>query len=206
MITIIKIKILDFHVTAELENGETLDIPHRAANLYKLVSGRSIDSTEYAQLKAESQRFRCKKKALDYLAIRARSVFEMERYLTRKGFSHDIIREIMNDVVESGYVDDYDYAKQFIRSKLNRKLVGKHLLASELQKKGVSRDIIKQALKDTASNNNNIDEIYEIAVKKYQVLKLKKNGLAKLAYFLQHRGFESEIVHTVIARIIQNER
>ena len=205
MITIDKIKLSDIHLSLELDNGETLDIPNQVADLYMLESGRRIDTTEYAQLKEESQRFRCNKKALDYLAVRNRSANEMERYLYKKGFAHNLIREVVNSLGEAGYIDDYDYATRFINNKLNRKLTGKHLLARELQKKGIARAIIKQALKESESRLNNIDEIYETAIKKYNTLKLKKNGLSKLAYFLQRRGFDAEVVNVIITRITHNE-
>ncbi len=206
MITIAKIKRSDFHVTIELDNGDTLKIPHQAANPYKLEAGRIIDINEYSQLKTEAQRYGCKRKALDYLAIRARSAFEMERYLMRKGFPHDIIREILNGIAEAGYINDDDYARRYIKSRMGKKLIGKHLLASELRKKGISKNIISQALRETAPSDHDIEEIYEVAMKKYQVLKLKTNGLAKLASFLQRRGFGSEIIAAVIERIIQSER
>ena len=205
MITIDKIKLSDNHISLELDNGETLDILNQVADLYMLESGRRIDTTEYAQLKEESQRFRCNKKALDYLAVRNRSANEMERYLYKKGFAHNLIREVVNSLGEAGYIDDYDYATRFINNKLNKKLIGKHLLARELQKKGIARTIIKQVLKESEFRLNNIDEIYETAVKKYNTLKLKKNGLSKLAYFLQRRGFDAEVVNVIITRITHNK-
>jgi len=204
--TITKIKMSDDQVTVELDNGESLYMPYQISNLYKLDSGRSIDPTEYRQLKEESQRFQCKRRALDYLAIRIRSAAEMERYLQKKGYAHDTIQDVVRGLIDAGYLDDYDFAARFIDSRLNKKLVGKHLLASELQKRGISRTIIKAAIKESESRHTDIDTIFETARKKYAALKLKKNALTKLAYFLQRRGFDAEIVHTVIERIRSRER
>jgi regulatory protein len=201
VITISNIKIFTDHLSVELDNGEKLALPHQAGEMYRLVTGKIIDFTEYAQLKEESQRYQCKIKALNYLAVRMRSASEMERYLYKKGFAHDAVREVLHGLNESGYIDDSEYALHFINSKLNKKLVGKHLLASELQKKGISRAVIKQALKESEHRYSNIDEIYETALKKYDMLKNKKNGILKLAFFLQRRGFESEIVNIIISRI-----
>jgi regulatory protein len=201
MITISKIKHGNDCVTLELDNGEILKIPHTVTGLYSLVSGRSIDATEYAQLTAESQRYRCKAMALNYLAICPRSALEMERYLGKKKFDHDLIREIVSAIARAGYIDDADYAARYIENKLRKKPVGKQLLTRELLKKGISRQIINHALKETESLHTDPDALYDIARKKYAVVKDKKNSIAKLSYSLHSRGFDTEMVSTVIERI-----
>jgi len=203
MITIITIKHGTDCVTLELDNGEKLKIPLAVTGLYSLEAGRSIDGTEYAQLTMESQRYRCKAMALDYLAICPRSAMEMERYLGKKKFDHDLIREIVTGITKAGYIDDADYAARYIDNKLRKKLVGKRLLARELQKRGISRQIINHALKETESRHTDSDALYAIAGKKYAAVKDKKNSIAKLSYFLHSRGFDAEMVNTVIERIIR---
>ncbi|GEM_PF-319388 len=206
MITIIKQKPAAEFISVELESGEILKIPHQVAGLYRLEAGQELDQAEYSQLKAESQRFRCRKTALDYLAICPRSLMEMERYLGKKGFDHDLIREITAGLSEAGYIDDADYAARYIGNRLEKKLVGKQLLASELQKRGVHRDIIRQALKESAALEDSFDDVYAAALKKWQTVKDRKNGPAKLAYFLRGRGFDGEMITSVLERIRREER
>ncbi|MBP7734692.1 MAG: regulatory protein RecX [Spirochaetes bacterium] len=203
MITISKIRHGNDCVTLELDNGELLKIPLAVTGLYGLETGRSIDATEYAQLSVESQRYRCKAMALNYLAICPRSALEMERYLGKKKFDRDIIREIVNAITRAGYIDDADYAARYIENKLRKKLVGKQLLARELQKKGISRQIINHALKETETIHTDPEALYAIAQKKYAAVKDKKNSIAKLSYFLHSRGFDTEMVRTVTERILK---
>jgi regulatory protein len=206
MITILKTKTADEFIAVELDCGETLTIPRQAAGLYGLAAGQTMDRAAYEQLKAESQRYRCRMTALDYLAICPRSLAEMERQLVKKGFDHDLVTEITSGLVEAGYIDDADYATRYITNRLGKKLVGKHLLARELQKRGVHRDIIRQALKESAALLDTFDDVYAAALKKYATLKDKKNGLAKLAYFLQGRGFDGEMIASVIEKLRSGER
>lgn len=206
MITILKIKHGTDCVTVDLDNGEVLKIPYQVTGLFSLESGRAVDTTEYVQLKEESQRYRCKKMALDYLAICPRSATEMERYLGKKKFDHDLAREIVNGLRDAGYIDDVDYAARYIHNKLARKLVGRQLLSSELQKKGISRSIINNALKESEALHTNFDALYAIARKKYDTIRHKKNSIEKLAYFLHTRGFDSELIHSVIGRIASEEK
>lgn len=206
MVTIVKTKLKDDCVGVELDNGESLKIPHHVTAMYRLEAGRVIDQTEYAQLREESQRYRCKRAALNYLAISPRSATEMERYLAKKQFDHNHVKEIVEGFRNSGYIDDVDYAARYISNKLGKKLVGKNLLFSELMKKGIPRNVIRQALKESESIHSNFDEVLAIAEKKYGALKDKKNRIGKLAYFLHGRGFDGNMVNAVIDRIRRKER
>src|SRR4030042_6446396 len=206
MATIVKIKRADEYIAIELDTGESLKIPSAVDGMYRLSVGRIIDATEYAQIKEESERHRCKSMALDYLAIAPRSAAEMERYLRKTGFDHGHIRGIVTRLAESGYIDDADYAARYISNRLSRKFVGRNLLFNDLQKKGVPRNIIKKALKESEAIHSNFDELYKPAVKKYASLKNKKNGISKLDYFLQSRGFDSDLVASVIHRIRSEEK
>ena len=69
-----------------------------------------------------------------------------------------------------------------------------------------SHDIIRQALRESASLQDTFEDVYAVALKKYATLKGKKNPLAKLAYFLQGRGFDGEVITGVIEKIRSGER
>ncbi len=206
MITIVKIKHGNNCITVDLDNGEELKIPYQVTGPFRLEAGQNIDAMVYAQLKEESQRYRCKAMALNYLAICPRSAAEMERYLGKKRFDANHIYEIVAGLRGAGYIDDADYAARYISNRLNKKLVGKQLLLLELQKKGIPRAIINQALKESKSLHSDPDALYIIAQKKYNSIKHKKNSVAKLSYFLHSRGFDTEVVSSVIQRILREEK
>ena len=205
MITILQIKHAKDSVNAILDNGETLRIPLRLLSQYRLDAGRTIGSEEYSQLKEESNRFRCGLSALDYLAVRPRSAAEMQRYLSKKGFSHDNISEAVRGLVEAGYLDDHDFAVRYVNGRLNRKTVGRNLLAAELQKKGIAKEIIRRVLRESEALHGNVDELYRLAIKKYDSIKHKKNSITKLAMFLYGRGFDRDAIAAVVDRIRGDE-
>lgn len=201
MITILQVKHEKHCVIVTLDNGEILLIPLRLAGQYRLDPGRNIGSEEYSQLKEESNRFRCKRTSLDYLAVRPRSAAEMERYLSKKGFSHDSIRDAVNSLIASGYLDDHDFAARYVSGRLNRKAVGRNLLAAELQKKGIAKDVVRQVLRESEALLGNADDLYRLAVKKYNTIRHKKNSSSRLAMFLHGRGFDRDAVAAVVERI-----
>jgi len=63
-----------------------------------------------------------------------------------------------------------------------------------------------QALKESAALEDSFDDVYAAALKKWQTVKDRKNGPAKLAYFLRGRGFDGEMITSVLERIRREER
>jgi regulatory protein len=207
MATILNIKYTDTSIIIALDTGESLKLAPEVLSMYSLSSGKILDTALYQQLKEESVRFLCKEKALNYLAIRSRSYLEMQTYLRKKDFPKNIIQEILNGLRDRGYINDYEYALRFINYKKKAKVIGANSLKRDLFKKGISRDLIKKAIKESGSDNINPDEIYKLALKKFKSLENKKNKTAKLIYFLKQRGFEENAIRPVLDRLkIEEEK
>ncbi len=200
MITIVKVKYSDRCVTLHLDSGETLRLPLNLSGLYNIQPKQEIDTTEYRQLKDESMRFECRQKALNYLAMRSRSTKEITAYLQRKNFDSDIIDECIQRLKGGKYLDDLEYARQYVRNKTGRKSVGKNLLIRDLIQKGIPKKIINRVVKESIPETD-MSALKELAEKKYRSLEGKKNRAYKLSYFLHQRGFDSEDIRTVIDMI-----
>ena len=143
MFKVLDIRYKDGFISINFDTGESLNLYPDIFNMYTLEKGKLVDHIEYQQLKEESDRFNCKKKAIGYLSIRSRTCHELETYLYNKGFSKDIVKEVIAGLEESGYIDDYNYAVNYIHYKKGRSAVGENLLRRELYKKGVSRAVRK---------------------------------------------------------------
>jgi len=188
-----------------LSTGESLHIGVDRAGPFGLSKGKVIDQLEYAQLKEESDLFRCRRKALDYLAARNRSAREIETYLAGKGYSGNHIGEVVNDLVQRRYIDDYGFALGYIRYRRGRSAVGNNLLKQELRNKGVKRELITQALRETADSEADDEELYGLARKKLDKIGPKHNRFQKLSYFLYNRGFDGAAIRRVLERLRKEE-
>lgn len=201
MIAIDELTYVDTHIRVALSTGERLKLPFEAARIYGLERGKSIDHMEYGQLKDESERFICRQRAMAYLAMRSRSSRELEAYLHKKGFSGELIGQTLLDCRDAGYIDDYDFALRYIRSRASSRVVGARLLKSELSKKGVPRELVKKALEEAASSLADGDALHRLAVQRLDRLKGKKNRTAKLVFFLRQRGFDGEDIRAAVDRL-----
>jgi regulatory protein len=201
MIEITEIRFVDPHFMLELSTGEKLRLSTELYSKLGISKGKIIDSEEYGHLKEESARIECRQKAFNYLAVRSRSGLEMRTYLIKKGFNKDIVEEVVCWLKDKNYINDHDFAVSFINNRMKSRLIGRNALKRDLYKKGVSREIINTVLKETEADEVNPDDIYELALKKYNSLENKKNKLLKVIYFLKQKGFEEDQVRNSVDRL-----
>lgn len=146
-----------------------------------------------------------KKEARDYafllLSYRDRSRKEIHIRLKRKKIEEDIIQEIIKNLEDLKYIDDYKFATTWINQRLQEKPRGKKLLRQELYLKGVDKKIIDKAI-DEAFPSDSDDELAlaKGALKKklpsYKKLD-KKTALRRMQNFLLRRGFSYDIIKQV---------
>lgn len=201
MIEIISIKYSDNFIITELNTGESFKLTPEIFNMYSLSKGKIIENSLYQQLKEESIKINCRHKALNYLAIRSRSYHEIQNYLIKKEFSKNIIKEILDALQDNGYINDYDYAVRYINNRKKAKVVGRNILKSDLYKKGINKDIIRKAIKESGAEDTDHDAVFELAVKKLKTLENKKNKIPKIIYFLKQKGFTEDEVRKAIKRL-----
>jgi regulatory protein len=147
---------------------------------------------------AEPQQQLCSalKKAYRLLAVRARSEKELREALKRAEFAEDTIAAAIADCKQRGFVDDANFARQFIQSRLRNRPMGRTRLAVELRQKGVDAATIDSALGEALNLDDQIklaDELAEKQRKRLTNLPPPK-ARQRLADFLRRRGFDWETI------------
>lgn len=206
MIEITEIKYRETHIQVTLDTGEVLQVPGNITGSLTLKQGLSLDTAMYEYLKDESERFICRRRALDYLSSRNRTVLELRRLLKKKNFSENIISEIIDSLTSAGYIDDFRYAVDYISTRRRKKVIGDSLLKSELYRKGVPSKSIDRAIRRTDDTTLDFEDIYRESLKKLARIEQKKNKTAKIALFLRQRGFDSTIIRKVIDRMKEEKK
>ena len=145
----------------------------------------------------ELNRDRILKKVWRYCAYQDRCVQEVRTKLATFDMPSSEKDKIVKLLVDEGYLDDERYASTFVRSKIHLKKWGVNKIRMALKMKGLSDEIISNALSE-------IDpEIYREELIK--VLKAKKinetdpyKRRAKLAQYAMQKGYEPSLVWDVI--------
>lgn len=133
------------------------------------------------------------KKVLHYCAYQDRCTQEVRTKLSTFDMPDAEKEKIVKLLVDEGYLDDERYASTFVRSKIHLKKWGVNKIKMSLKMKGISDEIIGNALSEIAP------EIYKDELIK--VLKAKKindtdpyKKKAKLAQYAIQKGYEPSLV------------
>ena len=140
------------------------------------------------------------KKVLRYCAYQDRCVQEVRKKLATFDMPDSEKERFVKLLVDESYLDDERYASTFVRSKIHLKKWGVNKIRMALKMKGISDEIISNALSE-------IDpEIYREELIK--VLKSKKinetdpyKRRAKLAQYAMQKGYEPSLVWDVIRQL-----
>lgn len=139
----------------------------------------------------------------------ARTEQEIRRKLKDKEYTQDVIEQVVAFGREYQYLNDRQYALNWVEYKLSQKKIGKRKIRFELQRKGISATDIDHAI-DHFFEEDTIDES-ELAFEclKKNAYKFKHDNPyknRKKAYqLLNYRGFSIDIISSVINRFFENK-
>lgn len=158
---------------------------------------RKSPAEYYSQLPMEEQVPKAYAKSLHYLSFRARSEKEMRDYLTKKGFDLLVIQNIIELLKKEKLINDIEFALNWVEQRQKNKLKSKSFIQFELKLKGIHKDIIKDALKDTQDDYETAKAYFDKRKKRFYGLP-PEDYRRKASSFLQNRGFSWEVVKQVL--------
>jgi len=148
-----------------------------------------------------SLRQRSEKEVRDYFRIKNQE----SRIKGKELYSNSIIEDTVKKLKELRLLDDEQFARSWVESRSKKK--GMRVIKQELFQKGISKEIIEEIL-----SRNSLATSEEIVAQQLLERKLRqwKNLLPsefkKKAYdFLLRRGFEYEVVRSVVEKNIKRD-
>ncbi|HZG14630.1 MAG TPA: RecX family transcriptional regulator [Candidatus Bathyarchaeia archaeon] len=163
---------------------------------YQLFKGKELEDKQFAEILIAEERNKAFLQALRYLGIRPRSSAQLERYLIEKGHEKEIAKEVCERCERQGYIDDEEFAKQWVRERLKWKQRSSYALRRELQLKGISSDIIHSVMQGI-SRDDELDAARKFANKrlKGESRPLDIHHERKLLQALARNGFSTTILN-----------
>lgn len=178
---------------------------------YHLSLGKMIDQITLEKLLFEAEVGKLMERMYRLFNIRQRSEKEVRLYLQKllfkrkiqgkQEFSQEAVELLIKKLHQKGLLSDEKFAKAWVESRSKKK--GKIALKLELLKKGIAKDTIDEVLEQ-----NPVDErlvAKQLLEKKLKIWKsISPKELRIKAYqFLMRRGFNFEIIKTVVEKNLQ---
>lgn len=151
-------------------------------------------------------------RSLRVLSYRPRSEKEIIDFLRRprgrkkNRLDDETIQKILNKLKSQGLVDDREFAKWWIEQRTqSRRPKGIRIVKTELQQRGVDRELIEKILGDYDIKVLSENAVKRLVTKQYpKYAKLPKIEIRqKLAQFLLRRGFDWEEVKNIVDEVLK---
>ncbi len=141
--------------------------------------------------------------AFRYLALSDKTETQIRNKLIDNGFEENIIESVITYLKGKNYVNDFNFACNYVESKVNNNKYGNKVIKEKLIEKGVKKDIIQKAFEKMCFNE------FDTAISLLNEKTRGNNNFSckdKQKYFnyLMRKGFEYEICIEAIETYIKD--
>ena len=182
-------------ILVEFEGGESLRSTLAAVTDARLYVGMELRDDEFAALKRSSKRGLERQKALELLSRRPHSRKELKDKLLRRGIDEEDAEDCVAWLAEHGFLDDGEYAGAVARH-YAAKGYGAGRVRSELQRRGIDRELAADTLSDLPDNSGKIDAF--LARRLHDPS--DREAVRKVSAALFRRGFSWEEIRAALRR------
>lgn len=179
-----------------LDNGEEFIMYKGEAAKLSLFENEIIDDVKYQQIMKDILGKRATKRAMHLLEQQERTEKQLRDKLKQNGYPEQCIERAIDYVKSYHYVDDYRYAAVYIR--YHQEKESRQKLMQKLMMRGISRDIIQQALEEEFVTDE-CAQIRELLKKRqFNPDNADEVTRRKMAQFLMRKGFKSRDIFRVM--------
>ena len=134
--------------------------------------------------------------AINSLARRAYSVYEMRTYLERRAEDKDAVKNILDRLKQLNYLDDARYARQFVRLRTELRKQGAFRIARDLRARGVPDRHIEAALAERPGESSESALVRARLTRQIKNLRgpLDQRRVASLYRSLLRAGFSADTI------------
>lgn len=162
--------------------------------LYHICEGAELSEQDYRQIMQEVLPKRAKLRALNLLKSREYTEAQLRIKLEQGLYPGKVINEALKYVASFHYIDDLRYAVSYITYHEESK--GRRRIDQDLQRKGISREVIERAWQSWEKNGGQKDDlqiIQKLLEKKHfdpETADYKEQQ--RIAAYLMRKGFTGE--------------
>lgn len=184
--------------TVELNNGERIVLRADTVASQGIHVGDTFEAATVGDWQRDDSFRLAVEVGLNFISYRPRSAKEVDDHLRGKSFDDAARDHAMNRLKELGYLDDAEFARFWVESRLAHRPRGRRALAWELRQKGIADATVEDVL---ARYGGDEAALACVAARKRAatiVTAEYDEFRRKLGTFLARRGFSYEVVEQVV--------
>lgn len=164
---------------------------------YHVAVGEEIPEEIYKEIYQEVIVKRAKLRALHLLNDMGRTEAQLRQKLKQSDYTEEVIEEAIRYVKSFGYVNDAEYARNFIINRKEKK--SRKELYLLLVQKGLNAELLDQVFEESYDDNSSIEAIEAIMKKKRYNPETATNAeTQKILAYLTRKGFQYEDIRQVL--------
>jgi regulatory protein len=162
-------------------------------------------SGDHAQESTDVQRDRAEKITMRALTHRGQSRWELQKALLGHELNDDIVEAELDRLERVGLIDDAELAATLVRTRHERKGLGRSALTAELRSKHIEQQHIDTALVQVDDDDEQ-SRATELAVRRVPQLHSLDTETAKrrLTGFLMRKGYAGSVVRTAVDEALRS--
>ena len=182
-------------------DGEfVLGIDKKTVEDMDLRVGKLVDEKDLKKITSQEELNKAQAYALMLLGYRERSLREIKIRMRQKGYEEKLVEKVVKYLKDRNLINDKRFTQLWAESRI-KKGYGRWRIQSELEQKGVNREITDEILKDLYSGIDEVQVALDLVEKKRWVSKEPLRLTERVSNLLRRRGFSFEVISNVVEKI-----
>jgi len=139
---------------------------------------------------------KARSKAVNYILYKPRTEREVYKKLLDLEYEEEIVRDVVDALVELGYINDEEYVKKFIENQKKTRKLSINMIKLKLKNKGIDEALISKYIRET--DLQDFDSIYRFLQKKKYSCDLEPKTQEKILAAGVRQGFRLGDIRQVI--------
>ena len=107
---------------------------------------------------------KARSKAVNYILYKPRTEREVYKKLFDLEYEEEIVRDVVDALVELGYINDEEYVKKFIENQKKTRKLSINMIKLKLKNKGIDEELISRYIREV--DLQDFESIYRFLQKK----------------------------------------
>ena len=172
---------------------------------FNLKKGDNIDEEYLKKILKDEMFLKGKNKALNILSKASQSEKKIREKLN-EDFEEDTVDDVIDFLKKYNFINDGELASKIVNTNVNLNKYGKNKIKQNLYNKGIEKSAIDEAISEIDYTAEFENALY-LAQKRYDRVKNEdpKKAYAKIANHLAYKGFNYDIIKSVLNKIFKND-